>query len=402
MNGKHLLRAGLLILAACGLTWGQVPEPAPTEAEILTPEQLQEFLEQARVRRLSMERAQVTAEIEGGQLMVLDEDRIKEAVKHLSTGAKNTWEDNAERTCRAFGMVHPRFGRALEKFRKGDCERAAQDFKAIISTSERDTSYFAAAKRFCYAEALAGLNRNEDAVEAYLDLVTAMPDRFSFAALSLLEAGRLYEKMHRRLNAMGLYQAWIESFGLLDPTTARKLAELTESISADYTDPLGTLSTKMTDVEQRLMATDSGRTTQERQRDIIIMLDDLIATAEEQSGGGQGQGQQQGQQAGRCKICGRSDCQGQCQGQASGASSGPPAGVGTPSSPAKVSALVGGAVVRPTGLSKIRPSDPTDDWGRLPPRQREELLKRFQESMPERYREMIRDYYRALASDRGR
>jgi len=155
MNGKHLLWAGLLVLAACGLTWGQAPQPAPTEAEVLSPEQLQKFFEQARVRRLSMERAQVTAEIEGGQLMVLDEDRIKEAVKHLSTGAKNTWEDNAERTCRAFGMVHPRFGRALEKFRKGDCERAAQDFKAIISTSERDTSYFAAAKRFCYAEALA-------------------------------------------------------------------------------------------------------------------------------------------------------------------------------------------------------------------------------------------------------
>ncbi len=393
MNGKHLLWAGLLVLAACGLTWGQAPQPAPTEAEVLSPEQLQKFFEQARVRRLSMERAQVTAEIEGGQLMVLDEDRIKEAVKHLSTGAKNTWEDNAERTCRAFGMVHPRFGRALEKFRKGDCERAAQDFKAIISTSERDTSYFAAAKRFCYAEALAGLDRNEDAVEAYLDLVTAMPDRFSFAALSLLEAGRLYEKMHRRLNAMGLYQAWIESFGLLDPTTARKLAELTESIIADYKDPLGTLSTKMTDVEQRLLATDSGRTTQERQRDIIIMLDDLIATAEEQSGGGQGQSQQQG----RRKNGGKSDC----QGQASGAGSGRPAGLGVPSSPAKVSALVGGAVVRPTGLSKIRPSDPSDDWGRLPPRQREELLKRFQESMPERYREMIRDYYRALASDRG-
>jgi len=203
----------------------------------------------------------------------------------------------------------------------------------------------------------------------------------------------LYEKMHRRLNAMGLYQAWIESFGLLDPTTARKLAELTESIIADYKDPLGTLSTKMTDVEQRLLATDSGRTTQERQRDIIIMLDDLIATAEEQSGGGQGQSQQQG----RRKNGGKSDC----QGQASGAGSGRPAGLGVPSSPAKVSALVGGAVVRPTGLSKIRPSDPSDDWGRLPPRQREELLKRFQESMPERYREMIRDYYRALASDRG-
>ena len=401
MTMTRVFTAGLVVLTAVALASGQGledPTPARPAVQDLSPEQLQKFFEEARARRLSMERDQVAAEIREG--LLFDPDKVDEAIRGLSAGARNTWADNADRIARAFALVDPRFGKAWGQYRRGQNESAAQGLKAIIS--ERDSSYFAAAKRFCYAEALAATGRNEDAVDAYTELVKAMPDRFSYSALALLRAARTYEKMHRLYNAMVLYQAWVDSFGLLDTDTARELAARAAKIAADYRDPLGTLSKKMSDVERRLSAADSGRTTQQKQRNIVAMLDDLIATAEESSGGGQGQGQGQGR--GRCPNCGKSDCEGKCQGQgqAQGSKSGPASGIGVPSSPATVSRLVGGKVARPTGLSKIRPSDPSDDWGRLAPRERRKLLETFKEAMPERYRQMIRDYYKSLASGRAR
>lgn len=399
MKLTRVLIAGVVALAGLAPAFSQPAGQTPsTDVGQLTPEQLAGFFQEARARRLSMERDQVAAEIREG--LLFDPDKVDRAIKELRQGARNTWDDNTERICRAFALVDPRFSKAWQQHREGNSDSAAGAVKAIIS--ERDSSYFAAAKRFCYAEALAATGRHEDAVEAYVELVKAMPDRFSFSALALRRAASAYEKMHRLYNAMALYHAWVESFGLLDPDAARELADRAAKIAADYKDPLGTLSRKMSVVQTRLSATDSGRTTQQTQREIVAMLDDLIATAEENSSQSQGQGQSQAQQQGRCKQCGKSDCQGQCQGQGQGGKSGPASGIGIPSNPATVSRLVGGQVQRPTGLSKIRPSDPSDDWGLLPPRERQQLLEAFKEAMPERYREMIRDYYKSLASQRPR
>lgn len=410
MTSKRLFSATLVVLLGwtfasaqgLGRDAGGPVVGEPTVGETITPEEMERFIAEARQRRLSLERKQVAAEIQQG--LVIDPSKIDAAVKDLSQGARNTSADNAERICRAFSLVDRRFGKAWALLQSGNNKDAAQAFKPLIST--RDTSYLAAAKRFCYAEALAGMGRNEDAVDAYTDLVKAMPDRFSFSSLALLKAGRTYERMHRRYYAMTLYNLWVESFGLLDTETAKELAKRADEIAADYNDPLGTLSGKMSTVADRLAAVDSGRGTQEKQKEIIAMLDDLIATAEECcSGSGQAQG--------KCSKCGKAGCQGECQGggkgsgegsgkgSGKGSGSGPASGIGIPSSPATVSRLVTGATVRPSGLSEVRPSDGSDDWGKMAPRQREKLLETFKETMPERYREMIRDYYKRLASNEG-
>jgi hypothetical protein len=200
--------------------------------------------------------------------------------------------------------------------------------------------------------------------------------------------------MHRRYYAMTLYNLWVESFGLLDTETARDLARRADEIAADYEDPLGALSGKMSTVADRLAAVDSGRVTQKKQKEIIAMLDDLIATAEECSSCS-------GKAGGKCGKCGKAGCKGGCGGGGTGSGKGGAKGVGIPSSHATVSRLVGGATVRPSGLSDVRPSDGSDDWGKMPPRQREKLLETFKETMPERYRQMIRDYYKRLASTEG-
>ncbi|KKM61122.1 hypothetical protein LCGC14_1534870 [marine sediment metagenome] len=387
MKTLRLLPAILAAALAAGPAWAQWDDSVDW-GSMLSPERLAKVLREARARRMAMERDQVAVEIREG--LLFNPDRIDAAIKGLTTTPKDTWEDNARRICEAFAMVDLRLAKAWAALESGDADGARTIFKSMIS--ERDTSYLAAAKQFCYARSLADAGKHEDAAEAYSDLVKNMPDRFSFAATALLRAAEAYEKVHRRYYAMSLYQGWVDSFGLLDPKLADELAKKADRIAADYEDPLKTLSEKMGHAYTRLAANDSGRQTQKKQKEVIEMLDDLIALAEENSGGGQGKGQ------GKGKGKGKGQGQGQGQGKGKGGSKrGPAAGIGVPSANATVSRLVGGNSPRPQGLSEIRPSDPSDDWGSLPLRERQKLLESFKESMPERYRQMIRDYYRKLA-----
>jgi len=402
MIGRRLFILTLVALVGGGLALAQGVAGTAEDAigggadEAALAEQLKQFMTKARQERLSLERKQVAAEIEQG--LLFDPTKVESAVKALDAGAKNTFADNVQRICTAFAAVDRRFGRAWGLLTGGDYKAAAEAIKPMVST--HDTTYFAAAKRYCYAEALAKAGRNQDAVDVYTELVRELSDRFSLSSLSLLHAGRTYERMHRRFYAKSLYEAWVDSYGLLDPTTSEKLIATINAIAADYNDPLAALAGKMSDVAKRLGGVDSGRDTQKRQKEIVAFLDDLIATAEEASSSSS-KSQQQGKQAGEpCSKCGKKGCKGECQGKGNkpGQKPGPASGIGIPSSPATVSRLVSGEVLDPAGLSDVRPSDETDDWGRLPPRERAKLLETFKESMPERYREMIREYYKRLAS----
>ncbi|MCD4700185.1 MAG: hypothetical protein K8R91_06410 [Phycisphaerae bacterium] len=399
ITGKFFVTIFAALIAAGSAGAQILPAEKPADSSgpdmmglTMTPEELERFIEEARVRRLEMERQHVAAEIKGDMKLNFNPDKTAAALKVLFDKPKNTWEDNAGRISRAFAMVDERFGKVHAALAAGDHKGVITAVKPFIS--ERDTSYFAAAKRFCLAEALVGGGRSEDAVEAYTDLVKTMPDRFSFSALALLRAGRTYESMNRLYYAMTLYKLWVDSFGLLDPQTAGDLAARAEKIATDYKDPLKTIAGKMDEVQKRLSTIDSGRVTQTRQKEIVAMLDDLIATAEENasSAAGEGEGEDKGKGEGKGE--------GEGEGKGKGKKPGPPGGIGIPTQGATVSQLVGGDTLAPSGLRETHASDHTDDWGRLPPREQKKLMETFRETMPERYRGMIRDYYRKLASDR--
>ncbi len=363
------------------------------EPSAMTLEEQAKLAVEARNRRLSIERKQVADEIRDDIMLNYDQAKVSAAWKVLFDNPRNTWQDNVSRICQAFAIVDKQFGKAWKSLNKGDFKSACSILKPLIS--QRDTTYFAAAKRFCYAQALAGTGRTEDAIDAYTDLVKAMPDRFSFSAVALLRAARMYDKMHRYYYAMSLYKFWVKSFGILDPATAADISAKAEKIARDYQDPLGTLAKKMSQVKQRLSSLDTGKDTQKTEQEIVAMLDDLIATAEENASSQQGQGK--GKKKGKGKGKGKSKGKGKGQGQGQGRPRGLPKGIMIPSSHAVVSALTGG-MVQPRKLGKMDMSVGTSDWGRLPPVQRKKVLETFQRGMPEIYRDMIRDYYKKLAS----
>lgn len=373
------------------------PQPVPVQdLQKMSTQELRDFIQNALAKRFNLERQQVEAEIREG--LLFDPARIDEAVKQLNAGPKNTFADNAERIVKAFAAVDARYGKAVEQLARKECAPAAEALKGLISV--RDTGYFAAAKQLAYADALAAAGQSQEAADAYIDLAKGQTSCFSLVSQALLRAGQVYEGMHRFHHAMSIYRLWVEHFGLLDSAAADELTRRADKIAEDYKDPMGTLAGMMGEVEKALAAAQSGDKTQARQKDIVAMLDDLIANEEEKNqSGGQGQGQGQG----ACPKCGKQGCKGECQGggqaQAQGQGQGPAQGLGVPSSPATISQLPGGPTLKPQGLSEIRPSDPTDDWGKLSPRQQQRLLEQFRESMPERYRDMLRDYYRRLSAE---
>jgi len=372
-----------LALAAAATAWGIIVPSGDRAAGPGTLDATQEGLTAAAVKeRLRAERAAVAEEFRQGQLA--DPAKVAKALDAFDPGAADTAEDNVARTFKVLAEVDGRFAEAHRQFAAGKYAEAAASLKALLA--DEQTTYQAAAKRLLFADALAKAGRLNDAAEAYKTLLKRLGTRFSFASLACRRLGQTYEKMERMFYAIAIYKWWLMNYAALDSAEARETAARVAQLEKEYGDPLNAVAGHMDAAGRRLEKSDSGRETQEIQRRIVAMLDDLIKTAEENAQSSSGQGQSQGQGQGQAQAQGR----------------GPPRGTGIPSSPATQSALVGGETVRPHDLGQVRPSDASDDWGRLKPRERQALIEAFREMYPERYREMLEAYYKSLSEAENR
>lgn len=111
----------------------------------------------------------------------------------------------------------------------------------------------------------------------------------------------------------------------------------------------------------------------DRQGEAVAILEDLIEEAEQQEKN-QGQGDGQGGGTGR----------GRSQGQ-------------KPGGGAKESTLPTG----PGHVGKLRGkvATPGEMWGKMPPREREQILQTLQKQFPSQYRELLEQYYKQLSKD---
>lgn len=120
---------------------------------------------------------------------------------------------------------------------------------------------------------------------------------------------------------------------------------------------------------------DTGKSVAQRQASAVELLSAMIEEAENSEKSGK---------------------QGKCNGSGSQAG-GAPKGSKSTGTGAKVSAL-------PTGESEAGElrrtrARPGDSWGKMPPRERDEILQSLQQSFPSQYRELLEQYYRELAKD---
>jgi len=370
----------------------------------IDPAELEKLIQRAEQVRLSDERKKVVEELRDN--MLYDPDAVAKAVAALEKDPRNTQADNVERIGKALAAVDRKFAQPYRLYAEGKYKDAVQAAKDIRDAKQ--TNYLSAAVHLLYADALAKhaeeLAKDADkpktatlvhhlAAEAYAELLETMPERISFAVTASLKAAEIYEQIDRYYYAMGMYGLCLKHYGLtLSADEFERIRLKLEQWQETYKKPLFSIAEKMGEVEKRLRGSDSGRQTQKKGREVVLLLEDLIKTIEEkQCGGGQGQGK--GQKKGRRQGQGKG---GQGKG---GSKGGPAAGTGQPTSPATASRLVTGHVQRPGKLSAVRPTEESGEWAKLPPRQRQQLEQIMKRAMSERNRDQIRDYLAAIAKE---
>ena len=383
---------------------GAAPEDWAIE---LTPEELEKLIRKADSIRLSDERQKVVDAIRSD---LVYEDSSKDAAENLLSGATpNTQADNIDRILKAYARADTRFGKAYQLMQDGKYKECAEAAKQMLDESQ--TNYLSAAKYYLYADALAkaaveaakagqikaGSKAFLDAADAYLELVRLMPERISFAAAATLKAAKTFEDGARYINAMKVYAFALKNYGLtLTGDERDAILKKVEAWQDIFKDPMKYLSGEMGDVEKRLSSIDTGKSTQEKQQQIVRVLEDLIKTIEE----AQQQGSSGSNPSNRDKKPG--DKPGEQPGDKPGdkpgkGKSGKPSGTDQPSSPARDSFLPGGSTERPPKLGNVFTAKESDDWSKLPAEERQKLLEVMKNLVSERYRSLTGDYKTSIS-----
>ncbi len=407
--------AGLgLTAAARAQTWLEATtlpsaDANATAAELwkdISPEELEKLLQRAEESRLADERVKASDEIRDS--LLLEEDAKEAAIKAMHDKPANTRQDNIDRICKAMAKVDTQFGKYHKLLAEGKHLELTEALKSLDHTQ---SSYLNTAKHYLYAKALAGLSQDQakenkgkesrdtayQALAAYQELLASMPERISFAVASALESAEMYEKLGRFIYASEMLTYCARNYGLVFSTADfQKLTAKVEGWQKIYKDPLAHIGGRMGEVEQKLNEKDSGPATQEKEKEIVAVLEDLIRTLEEKEKNNQSQSQSQDKdkkKGEKGEEGGKEQKQGQAQGQG-----GPPNG-NNPSSPAQKSAVVPGSVERPRNLGTIHPTDETSDWSSLPPRERDRLQQIMKKVMSERNRDLVSDYHSSLSQE---
>jgi hypothetical protein len=372
----------------------------------LSPGELEQLVRKADALRLEDERKKAIHEIEASGVY---NDPDKQAAQAILEGkGKGTQQDNIDRIVKAFEKADPQFRRACQLFADGkaaDCVKAARQM-----IKEDDAGFNMAAKRWLLARAQSQLceslknarddkaakEAHFDAIEAYLDIARLMPERISFASAAAIKAGRGYEDVGRFINATKMYTFALRNYSITMTADEREaLIEKIDSwqdIFADAASIMKHLSGKMGDVQGRLAGADSGKDTQAREKEIVMLLEDLIKTIEEAPKPPPDPNQPTGSR----DPGGRPD-----DPKPDEPTTGPPSNQ-RPSDPLRKTVLPGGAPVRPGPLAQRHRSDGNPDWLQLPPTERDKLADSMKRMLSERYQNLIYDYTITLSKAKAR
>jgi hypothetical protein len=356
----------------------------------MSPEEMRKIVQTAAQRCLDVERRQATAEIK--ENLLYDENDVKTAVEILEHSTETpSRRDNIDRICQAYAAVDESFRQAYKLYREKQYAKAAGRLKENLNPE--DASYFSAAVHCLYADCMIQQEKNWPGVEAYSDLLVNLPDRISFAAEAAMQAAKTYERMGRNLYAMQMYVYCLNNYALMmDQEELIAAADRCKELEGMYRDPMSSLTGMIAHIHERLNRRDVGEGTQQRQEEVVALLEDLIKTHEEKRRPDRNNkpkpktGQRQGEK------------NQQNQAKQGGSKSGRPSG--TPRNPtvgATESVLVPGPVSRPNKLAKIHAGREVDAWAELPARQKEAVRNLMRQRLAERRGQMVRDYHKKLA-----
>jgi tetratricopeptide (TPR) repeat protein len=394
--------ATILIGLASARVWGTERPSNVAELAAVGGQDEDAFLKQAAKDRLRAEREQVIAEIRGE--ILYDPAKVEQAGKLIGNRPADTQSDNIDRFLAAFALVETKFQGPYKLYRDAlaqtDPDKAAATFAkaadaARLVLNSDDHTNLGAAGRYLYAAALKMAGRPIPAVEAFNKLAYDMPQRISFAAAATMEAARLYEALGRNIYAMDMYNYCLANYGLtLEPSQAKQIAGRVAELKALYDDPMKTLAGGMDQVHNRLTQFDTGKGTQDKEKQIAMVLRDIIQTTEEQESANPPPPDPNAKPQPAPDP--RDD---PAPGPIQGIRPGPPPRIAT--TPASVSLPPLAEIARPCNPGQIHDATLSDGlWHKLPPREQDRIHALATKVMSERYRDIVSEYTVRIANSR--
>ena len=215
--------------------------------------------------------------------------------------------------------------------------------------------------RLLYARWLVQQRLYDEALEQVKDI---KPEEVIDPAALLFYQSACYHRLLKKEQCLTLISKLMENKDTI-PTRYQTLARLMEAdLKPLKTDSLDEIARLMGDIQRRLDLARAGKRVRTEEDDVIAKLDKMIEELE----------QQQQQQSG-----------------SGGGSS-------SSSSPAQDSSNLGGSGPGNVDNKSVKEGD---DWGALPPRERQKALQQISKELPAHYREVIEEYFRKLARDEG-
>jgi tetratricopeptide (TPR) repeat protein len=273
----------------------------------------------------------------------------------------------------ALAVLYSPYREALEAF---DAEQAAEVVRLLAPLRDHSDPFLAANAEYFYVRALVALGRYEE-VEALLAPLEQRQEHYSahtpyaphlWFIRAFCQARNLrFEDATRSLEALAA------RFPDAPEAVRVGAAQLLLEVQRREQGTLGEVATVMDYVADRLNAADGAERVQKRQRQIIALLDRLI--------------EQQEQQEQQC--AGGNPRQGQGQDSQHRA----------PQAPRTESDAPGGAG-QIGDLHTAPAANPAEEWGKLPPAERERILQSIRDRFPSRYRQLVEQYYRSLADEK--
>ena len=288
---------------------------------------------------------------------------LKKAVLDLRNGATLGGE---------FGAIHQALLAMYPQYKRADAllldDRFAAASELLEGLLKSDNEYLRAYATFRYG--LAQMNR-EDFEKCIAAFTTVLNDYGRYVGCDVEAAFYLAVSLGQardKEKAIVAAQRFLDDYPDAAARFRGAMEQMKNELLQEWESPLYDLAGRMSSVARRIEGGKTGGKTQDDQKEIVDILDELIKKAQQQEGQGQGQGKGGG---------------------------GNPRGNDPSSSPANRSAA-------PRGSSRMGAQRPGakkagEKWGMMRDKEREEVLQALKETMPDRYRDLLEQYHRALA-----
>ncbi len=289
-----------------------------------------------------------------------------------------TGEDRRMFVGEMLAVLSPVFKQGLDLLDEDEPGRAVE---VLVPLSADDDPYLAVAAAHLAGPAMIELDRIDECQSMLERVVGAYRpvDRYASEAGDIAFM-RGYCQVHNVEYEAA--QATLSSFLRRYPNAPERLRVAAVGILTELPrrvpDGLGDVRDLLACAHRKIKNENTGESVKARQEEAIVLLDALIKAIEEKEkqskcGGKKGDGKKDG-------GCDK-----------------PGGGGGPPDQGAKQSTLPGGE--GDVGRLRKARAAPGEVWGKMPPKEREQVLQALQRQFPSRYRELLEQYYEQLAKD---